>query len=151
MTTPPIKPASPLPWRQGSPEGYNIVQIQTEDGKETICEVSGVPLHTHLDELEDLKKVAKWKHGLDNATYIVTAANSYPELVRQNGELREALKQASALLDHAYDICLRGSYMHRTYPTVNNVIQDALLSSLKTEGSPKDVLGHAVTETNPVG
>jgi len=78
-----------------------------------------------------------------DAAYIVTAANAYPELVRQNGELKEALQEL-----------LEDSEVHTPKHAAKSkavMKARALLSSLKTQGSPKDVLGHAVTETNPVG
>jgi len=65
------------------------------------------------------------------------------ELVRQNGELKEALQEL-----------LEDSEVHTPKHAAKSkavMKARALLSSLKTQGSPKDVLGHAVTETNPVG
>jgi len=71
------------------------------------------------------------------------------ELVRQNGELREALRELLKEAQANFEVA--NKYLEDLQPSKAFVAAQALLSSLKTQGSPKDVLGHAVTETTPLG
>lgn len=68
------KPATPLPWD---------VQDDTE-----ICSETGGVATTHAAESSVGTRTES-----EDATYIVTACNAYPQLVEDNKRLREALQK----------------------------------------------------------
>ena len=134
MTTTPIKPASPLPLPLTLHEG--ALQANDAGGLPAFHCGLGIrgPRETHI-----MVAMAK---------YLTHAANSHEELVRQNGELREALRELLKEAQANFEVA--NKYLEDLQPSKAFVAAQALLSSLKAQGSPEDVLGHAATETAPL-
>jgi len=69
---------TPGPWFVGNQHGFNINTIQDREG-DGICNVFGVPMHTHAKELPALGD--KWANGLANARLIAAAPELYEALL----------------------------------------------------------------------
>lgn len=89
--TAPVKPGTPLPWRTCE-DPFDDQNHAT--GIETVTKngLMGTPVANCAHDWEELR--VSWKMATDNATYIVTACNAYPDHVALIAELVEALEDA---------------------------------------------------------